>query len=124
MLGHCSGTLCIVEEVGKGRDRGWVGGRSSTMPRVDITENYYRCRQRDPKLFITFTSPEWANRIADSEIKGAKVIRGSLRKKVKVKGKLKYVWRVQSVLIPKKRGMNRERAAKAARRIKKKVEGR
>jgi len=94
------------------------------MPRVDITENYYRCRQRDPKLFVTFTSPEWANRIANSEIKGAKVIRGRLRKKAKVKGKLKYVWKVQSVLIPKKRGMNRERAVKAARRIKKKVEGR
>jgi len=89
------------------------------MPRVDITENYYRCRQRSPKLFSTFTSPAWANRIAGSEIGGAKVIRGRLKKKVKGK----YVWKVQSVLIPKKRGMNRERAVKAARRIRKKVDG-
>ncbi len=90
------------------------------MPRVDITPNYYRCRQRDPKLFSIFMSPAWASRIADSEIKGAKVVRGRLKKKVKGK----YVWRVQSVLIPRRRGMNRERAIKAARRIRKKVEGR
>ncbi len=88
------------------------------MPRIDVTENFYRCRQRDPKLFITFTSPAWANRIANSEIKGARVIRGHLRKKVKGK----RVWKVQSALIPKKQGMNRERAVKAARRIRKKVE--
>lgn len=93
------------------------------MPRVDVTENFYRCRQRDPKLFSALRYPEWARSIADKEIKGAKVITGKLRKRVKVKGKLKYVWRVQSVLIPKKQGMNRERAVNAARRIRKKVEG-
>lgn len=93
------------------------------MPRVDVTANYYRCRQRDPNRFAELRYPDWARRIADKDIKGAKVITGRLKKKVRVKGKLKYVWRVQSVLIPRKRGMNRERAIKAARRIRKKVEG-
>lgn len=89
-------------------------------PRVDVTENYYRCRQREPNLFSILRYPEWARRIADKEIRGARVIRGRLKRKVKGK----YVWRVQSVLIPRKRGMNRERAIKAARWIRKKVEGR
>jgi len=93
------------------------------MPRVDVTPNYYRCRQRDPNLFTELRYPEWARRIADKQVKGAKVITGRLKKKVRVKGKPRYVWKVQSVLIPRKRGMNRERAVRAARRIRKKVEG-
>jgi hypothetical protein len=89
-------------------------------PRVDITKNYYRCRQRDPGLFSRLFTPAWAARVAGSEIKGSKVVTGRLKKKVKDK----YVWRVQTVLIPKKPGVNREVAAKAARRIRRKVEGR
>jgi len=85
------------------------------MPRVDVTENYYRCRQRDPNLFAKLRYPEYARRIADKQIKGSRVITGRLKRSKK--------WVVQSVLIPRKRGMNRERAVKAARRIKKKVEG-
>ena len=85
------------------------------MPRVDITKNYYRCRQRNPDRFASLRYPEYARRIADKEIKGARVITGRLKRSKK--------WVVQSVLIPKKPGMNSERAIKAAKRIKKKVEG-
>lgn len=84
------------------------------MPRVDITPNYYRCRQRDPDRFAVLRYPEYARRIADKQIKGARVITGRVKRSKK--------WLVQSVLIPKKRGMNRERAVKAAQRIRKKVE--
>ena len=89
------------------------------MPRVDITTHFYRCRQRDPSLFFNIVTPRWASTVAESEIKGAKVVTGRLKKKVKGK----YVWRIQTVLIPRKPGMTRELAMKAARRIRRKLEG-
>ena len=64
-------------------------------------------------------TPKWASTVADSEIKGAKIVTGRLKRKVKGE----YVWRVQTVLIPRKPGMNRELALKAARRIRRKLEG-
>jgi len=43
------------------------------MPRVDVTTNYYRCRQRDPNRFAEFRYPEYARRIrkkVEGEVRG------------------------------------------------------
>lgn len=84
------------------------------MPYARDSKNFYRVRQRPPKRFTRFTMPAWGARVAGSHVKGAKVVTGRTRA-----GK----WEIQSVLIPKKPGMSREKAVKSARGIRNSIEG-
>jgi len=82
------------------------------MVRIDITENFYRVRIREPRIFTEFRIPQWAGRIADKICSGSKVAMGR-------KGK---EWKVQSILIPRKQVKTKRQALKYAKQIFRKIE--
>ena len=84
------------------------------MPSVDVTKDYFRVRQKDPKRFKTCRTPAWASRVSGSISKGSKVV---MCKKDKD-------WVVKSVLIKKGPGKNKKRARNLATKIRKKIERR
>mgnify|MGYP001034947376 CR=1 FL=1 len=83
------------------------------MP-FEKTKNYYKIRVRDPEQFEDFRIPDWAEIVANSVCKGAKVVTGKL--------KSSDDWAFQSVLIPRVKGRSKKDAVKSAREIVEKVE--
>ena len=81
------------------------------MVRIDVTENFYRVRIREPRIFTEFRIPQWAGKVADKICSGSKVTVGR-------KGK---EWKVQSILIPRK-GVTKAQALRYAKQILKKIE--
>lgn len=85
-----------------------------TIGKVHETTKFYRVRQRSPYLFSRYSVPSWASDVAGSVSKGSKVVMGKTKKTKK--------WRIQSIIIAKRRGLNKIRAVSLARKIRNKIE--
>ena len=70
--------------------------RVPTPKSVELEEEYYHVRFRDPGAFTDIRTPEWATKAAEDVSKGSKVRTG--------KRKGSDEWVVQSILIPKRVG--------------------
>lgn len=68
------------------------------MP-VEEKKNFYRVRQRSPSLFIKFRTPAWASRVAGTESRGSRVVMGTTKT---------GSWKVQSVIIRKRKGIGKQ----------------
>lgn len=80
---------------------------------VELEEEYYHVRFRDPDEFSEIRTPEWAAEAAEEIANGSKVRTGHR--------KGSDDWVVQSVLIPKAAGKSEARSK--AKRIIEKLEG-
>lgn len=80
---------------------------------VDIGEDFYHVRQRNPQKFDRIRIPDWVNKPAQSISKGSQVKMG--------KSRWSDNWYVQSVLI-EKNGKDTDVARSLARRIRQKIE--
>lgn len=80
---------------------------------VDLEEDYYHVRFRDPGDFDQIRTPEWATAAASDVAEGAKVRMGKRRGGDD--------WVVQSVLVPKRLG--KAAARDSAGEILEKIEG-
>ena len=78
---------------------------------VETEDEYIHVRYRDPDVFETIRTPEWADRVSDSVSEGSEVRTG--------KQKDSDDWEVQSVLIDKHVGEQkaREQADEIIRKI-------
>lgn len=85
-----------------------------TVGKVHETSKYYRVRQRSPSLFNKYSVPSWASDVAGSVSKGSKIVMGKTKKTNK--------WRIQSIIIAKRKGLNKLQAVKLAKRIRTKLE--
>lgn len=81
--------------------------------RVDETANYYRVRQKTPKMFVKIRTPQWASVVADSVSKGSKTVMGKTAK---------GTWKVQSVIIRKRKGIGKTKAIVLARQVRCKID--
>jgi len=77
--------------------------------RADVTKNYYRFHQRSPKNVTECATPQWAQKVAETIKKGAKVT------SCKSDGK----WKIKSIIIPKQ-GVSSSEASRMANEIKSK----
>jgi len=68
---------------------------------VELEDEYYHVRFRDPDEFAEIRTPEWATEAAADEYEGARVRMGHRGDD----------WVVQSVLIPRRAGKSRARTA-------------
>jgi hypothetical protein len=84
------------------------------MKKVHTTKGYYRVRQRSPSQFKLFRVPRWTSNVAGSVSKGSKIVMGKTKKTNK--------WRIQSIIIAKRKGLNKLQAVKLAKRIRTKLE--
>lgn len=66
---------------------------------VELEDEYYHVRFRDPDQFDTIRTPDWADRVSDSVSEGSEVRMG--------KDESSDDWSVQSVLINKSAGRKR-----------------
>ena len=82
------------------------------MP-VEEKTNYWRVRQRPPSQFTSYRTPVWAAKVAGGISKGAKVVMGMTKK---------GDWRIQSIIIRKRKGIGKTRAVSLAKRIRCKIE--
>ncbi len=82
------------------------------MP-VEEKTNYFRVRQRPPSQFTQFRTPTWAAKVASATSRGSKVVVGRT-----TKGE----WKVQSVIIRKRKGVGKTRAVALAKKIRCKIE--
>lgn len=109
----------------KKRGKGWFNDRYEhalaskgfsprSNPGIDVGDEYYHVRQRNPDRYSKIRIPDWANKPAQSISKDAQVKMG------KLKGEDE--WEVQSVLITAAYH-SKEEAEELADRIRKKIEG-
>lgn len=77
---------------------------------VELEEEYYHVRFRDPGEFAEIRTPEWATEVASAEYEGSRVRMGHRDDD----------WVVQSVLVPRQAGKSRARSA--AKRILEEIE--
>lgn len=84
------------------------------MP-VEETRDYFRVRQRPPSQFTQFRTPEWATHVADSISQGSKIVMGRT-----TKGE----WKIQSVIIRKRKGIGESKARALAKKIRCDIERR
>jgi len=61
------------------------------VKKIAKEDKFYHVRFRDPKLFTSIRTPDWAENIADGVLQGSEVRMGENKK---------GNWQVQSVLIP------------------------
>jgi hypothetical protein len=61
-----------------------------------------------------FRTPEWAKLVANSKVRGSEVVVGKTTK---------GVWKVQSVLIRKRKGITKTKAVRIAKQIRLEIEG-
>ncbi len=108
----------------KKNQKGWFNNRYEhslcakgisprSNPQIDVGDEYYHIRQRDPDRYSKVRIPDWAEEVAESISKNAQVKMG------KLKGKDE--WEVQSVLITTDYH-SKEQAEELADRIRKKIE--
>lgn len=78
---------------------------------IDLEDDYYHARFRDPDQFDTIRTPDWAENVAESVSEGAEVRMGQEEGSDD--------WNVQSVLIKKQAGENKaqEQAEEIAQKI-------
>jgi hypothetical protein len=77
-----------------------------------LERKFWRNRVRDPNLFTTCRTPEWARRVAESISKGSKVVTCKLKN---------GEWKVQTILIKKERHTKSD-ARRLSQRILDKIE--
>lgn len=85
-----------------------------TAQEVELGDEYYHVRYRDPDEFDEIRTPDWAANVAGSVVEGAEVRTGDEHGNED--------WTAQSVLIPVDAVANEDEAREAADRIIEKME--
>ncbi len=72
------------------------GGKTTTPMKITKKQKFYHARFEDPAKYTKHSTPDWAERVADSVLEGSEVGMG------KLKGSEK--WEIQKIMIPVETG--------------------